>query len=100
LEFWRLNLQHSPLFPTMRHHFQSQPDLAITPIEKIRRPLKGRDDLPPIIGGLQWIWMHPTLKTKIFGLLEAMILTGKQATGRAGMDLWQQADRFGSATSI
>jgi hypothetical protein len=73
----------------MRHHFQTQPDLQITPIEKIRLPLKSRDELPPILAGLQWIWMHPTLKAEIFALLEAKIIAGKQATGRTGMDLWQ-----------
>jgi hypothetical protein len=73
----------------MRHHFQTQPDLQLTPIEKIRLPLKSRDELPPILAGLQWVWMHPTLKAEIFALLEAKILAGKQATGRTGMDLWQ-----------
>jgi len=73
----------------MRYPFQSQPDLQITPIEKIRLPLQSRDELPPILAGLQWIWMHPTLTAEIFALLEAKILVGKQATGRTGMDLWQ-----------
>jgi IS5 family transposase len=73
----------------MRHHFQAQPDLQITPIEKIRLPLKSRDELPPILAGLQWIWMHPTLKAEIFALLAAKILAGKKVTGRTGMDLWQ-----------
>jgi hypothetical protein len=73
----------------MRHHYQAQPDLQITPIEKIRLPLKSRDELPPILAGLQWIWMHPALKAEIFALLEAKIIAGKQATGRTGMDLWQ-----------
>jgi len=73
----------------MRHAFQTQPDLQITPIEKIRLPLKSRDELPPILAGLQWIWTHPTLKAEIFALLEAKILAGKQATGRTGMDFWQ-----------
>jgi hypothetical protein len=73
----------------MRHSFQTQPDLQITPIEKIRLPLKSRDELPPILAGLQWIWMHPPLKAEIFALLEAKILAGKKATGRTGMDLWQ-----------
>jgi len=73
----------------MRHHFQVQPDLQITPIEKIRLPRKSRDELPPILAGLQWIWMHPTLKTELFTLLEAKILAGKKATGRPGLDLWQ-----------
>ncbi len=73
----------------MRHHFQHQPDLQITPIEKIRLPVKSRDELPPILAGLQWVWMHPTLKAEIFALLEAKLLAGKKATGRTGMDLWQ-----------
>src|ERR1035437_8284180 len=73
----------------MRHAFQTQPDLQITPIEKIRLPLTSRDELPPILAGLQWLWMHPTLKGEIFTLLEAKILAGKKATGRIGMDLWQ-----------
>jgi len=73
----------------MRHHFPAQPDLQITPIEKIQLPLRSRDELPPILAGLQWIWTHPTLKAEIFALLETKILEGKKATGRTGMDLWQ-----------
>jgi len=84
-----LNKQHSLSFSTLRHPFQAQTDLQITPIEKIRLPLQSRDELPPILAGLQWIWMHPTLQAEIFALLEAKILAGKQATGRTGMDLWQ-----------
>jgi hypothetical protein len=71
----------------MRQAFQSQPDLQITPIEKIRLPLKSRDKLPPILAGLQWLWMHPTLKAELFARLEAKILAGKKATGRTGMEL-------------
>lgn len=73
----------------MRHPFQAQPDLQIVPIEKIRLPLRSRDELPPILAGLQCLWRHPTLKAEIFGLLEAQLLAGKQAPGRTGMDLWQ-----------
>ena len=73
----------------MRHPYQAQPDLQLTPIEKIRLPLKSRDELPPILAGLQWIWMHPTLKAEILALLEAAVLADKQATGRTGMTLWQ-----------
>lgn len=73
----------------MRQPFQAQPDLHLTPIEKLRLPLKSRDELPPILAGLQWVWMHPKLKAEILALLAAKILAGKQATGRTGMDLWQ-----------
>jgi len=74
---------------TMRQHYSPQPDLHLIPIEKIRLPLKSRDELPPILAGLQWLWMQPALKAEVFALLEAAILAGKQATGRTGMDLWQ-----------
>ena len=47
--FLSLTLQHSLFISAMRHHFQTQPDLQITPIEKIRLPLKSRDELPPIL---------------------------------------------------
>lgn len=87
--FAGISLSEPATFAAMRHHFQTQPDLQITPIEKIRLPLKSRDELPPLLAGLQWVWMHPTLKAEIFALLETKILAGKKATGRIGMDLWQ-----------
>lgn len=73
----------------MRQRYSPQSDLDVVPIEKIVLPLNSRDELPPILAGLKWIWMHPTLKAEIFALLEAKILAGKKATGRTGMDLWQ-----------
>jgi hypothetical protein len=73
----------------MRQRYSPQPDLQVIPIEKIQLPRKSRDELPPILIGLQWIWVHPTLKAAIFALLEAKLLSGKKATGRPGMDLWQ-----------
>src|SRR5882672_1663447 len=73
----------------MRQRFEPAPGLHLTPIEKIVLPLRSRDELPPILAGLQWIWSHPTLKAEIFALLDAKILAGKKATGRTGMDLWQ-----------
>lgn len=73
----------------MRQRFEAQPDLNLTPIEKVIIPLRSRDELPPILAGLQWIWMHPTLKGQILSLLEAKVLANKRATGRMGMDLWQ-----------
>ena len=82
-------LSEPATFTAMRHPFQHEPGLDIIPIEKIRLPLKSRDELPPILAGLQWVWMHPTLKAEILALLEAKILAGKQAPGRTGMDLWQ-----------
>ncbi|MGH7957495.1 MAG: ISNCY family transposase [Opitutaceae bacterium] len=73
----------------MRQRYSPQPDLDMVPIEKIVLPLNSRDELPPILAGLQWIWTQPPLKAEIFALLEAKILAGKKVTGRTGMNLWQ-----------
>jgi transposase, IS5 family len=73
----------------MRQRYCPQADFDVLPIEKIQLPARSRDELPPILAGLQWIWMHPTLKAEIFALLEKRVLAGKKATGRNGMDLWQ-----------
>ena len=73
----------------MRQPFTAQSEFGLVPIEKIVLPIKSRDELPPILAGLQWIWTHPTLKAEILALLEAKILAGKKSTGRTGLDLWQ-----------
>jgi hypothetical protein len=63
-----ISLSELATFATMRQHFQHQPDLQVTPIEKMRLPLQSRDELPPLLAGLQWVWMHPTLKAEILVL--------------------------------
>jgi hypothetical protein len=73
----------------MRQAFEARPELTITPIEKILLPLDSRDELPPILAGLQWLWKHPTLKPEVLRLLQQKVLADKHLTGRPGMDLWQ-----------
>lgn len=73
----------------MRQRFESEPGLQLTPIELVRIPFQSRDELPPMVAGLQWIWCQAALKGEIFALLEQKIMASKKATGRRGMDLWQ-----------
>lgn len=73
----------------MRRRFEVQLALGQTPIEKVVIPLKSRDELPPILAGLQWVFETPAINEQIFALLEEKVLAGKKATGRRGMDLWQ-----------
>jgi hypothetical protein len=73
----------------MRRRFEVQLALGRTPIERVNIPLKSRDELPPILAGLQWVFQTPEVNEKIFALLEAKLMEGKKATGRPGMDLWQ-----------
>ncbi len=69
--------RHASLFPT-RARSSDHTHRKDSPATQ-----KSRDELPPILAGLQWVWTHPTLKAGIFALLE------QQRTGRTGMDLWQ-----------
>ncbi len=72
----------------MRKRFEVQLFLGQTPIEKVVLPLKSRDELPPILAGLQWIYQTPEVSTPVFALLEKKVIAGKKATGRPGLDLW------------
>jgi IS5 family transposase len=69
----------------MRHRFQQQTSLGITPISEIKFPLRSRDELPPVLMGLQHIFITPELNEKVFALLEKKIVEGKKKTGRKGM---------------
>ena len=73
----------------MRKRFEVQLTLGQTPIEKVQLPLKSRDELPPILAGLKWIFLTPEINAQIFALLETKLVAGKKATGRPGVDLWQ-----------
>ncbi len=72
----------------MRKRFEVQLALGKTPIEKVVLPLKSRDELPPILAGLQWIFATPEINSQIFDLLEQRVVGYKKTTGRPGLDLW------------
>jgi len=73
----------------MRRRFDVQLALGLTPIERVSIPLKSRDELPPILAGLQWIFQTPEINEAVFSLLESKWVVGRKATGRPGLDLWQ-----------
>ncbi len=72
----------------MRQRFDQQLSIGIQPISEVALPLKSRDELPPILRGLQYIFTTCSLNEKVFELLEEKICKGKKKTGRKGMDLW------------
>lgn len=73
----------------MRKRFDVQIGLGQTPIEKVEIPTKSRDELPPVLAGLQWIFRTPEVHEEVFELLEEKVIGDKKRTGRPGMDLWQ-----------
>ena len=73
----------------MRQKFEQQLSLGVVPITEVRISLKSRDELPPVLAGLQYIFSNPDLNEKVFDLLEKKVCGGKKKTGRKGMDLWE-----------
>ncbi len=72
----------------MRQRFEQQMNLRTVAISDVKFPLKSRDELPPVLMALKYIFVTPELNEKVFALLEKKICSGKKKTGRKGMDLW------------
>jgi hypothetical protein len=72
----------------MRQRFEQQMNLRTVAIADVKFPLKSRDELPPVLKALQYVFITPELNEKVFQLLEQKICKGKKQTGRKGMDLW------------
>jgi hypothetical protein len=57
----------------MRRVENPQLKLGELPIANIKFDLKSRDDVPPLLMGLQYIYTHPELRGKVFSMLEKVI---------------------------
>ena len=74
----------------MRKRFEQQMTLGRLPIGETEIPTDKRSGaLPELCAALKKIFITPKWNEKIFEILEAKIMEGKQQTGRPGMDLWQ-----------
>lgn len=71
----------------MRKRFEIQLELNATPIEEIEIPTKSRDELPPVIRALQYIYVTPEINEKVFSVIEKRIPASKE--GRPGLSLWE-----------
>ena len=72
----------------MCQRFEQQMNLRTVAIADIKFPLKSRDELPPVLRALQYVFITPELNEEVFSILEKKIVAGKKKTGRRGMDLW------------
>jgi len=73
----------------MRKRFEQQMELGVKPISETPVRSKSRDDIPALIKSLLTIYTTPSYNEQIFSILEEKILSGKKATGRPGLTLWQ-----------
>jgi hypothetical protein len=71
----------------MRKRFEAQLTLGSIPIDEIVIPTKSRDEFPPFLRAMQYVYSNKELSERIFNILESSICT-KLPTGRPGMDLW------------
>ena len=71
----------------MRKRFEAQLTLGSTPIEQIQFPTKSRDEFPPFLRAMQYIYCNKEVSEQVYSLLES-IISVKKPTGRPGMDLW------------
>jgi len=84
----------------MRSVLKPQMSLGEMAIGKIKLDLKSRDDIPPILAGLQYIYITPALRDAVFTILQQVIPKKKDESGssdqpvssslgRPGMDQWK-----------
>ena len=73
----------------MRQRLELQLALGAIPIERVEIPTGTRDELPPTLAALQWVFTTPQVSSEIFQLLEKRLLGNDRSKGRPGMELWQ-----------
>ena len=73
----------------MRDIQATQAQLGELPIADIELDMKSRDDIPQLLRGLQYLYMHVELREAVFSLLKAHIQPNtSNDNGRPGMSLW------------
>lgn len=73
----------------MRHRFDQQLSLGITPIQDTVISHKSKGSLTELLAALLTIYMTPEYNERIFQIMDKYITAGKNKTGRTGMPLWQ-----------
>jgi len=58
-------------------------------IAKIKFDLESRDEIPKLLMGLQYIYITPLIREKVFNLLKQIVPKKSHRIGRRGMDLWK-----------
>jgi len=71
----------------MRKRFEIQHELGVRSIEEIEIPTKSRDELPPVLMALQYIFVTQEISEEVFEILEQQIELKKM--GRMGLSLWE-----------
>ncbi|HUX61687.1 MAG TPA: hypothetical protein VMV32_10290 [Ignavibacteriaceae bacterium] len=71
----------------MRKRFEIQLEIGATPIKEIEITKRSRDELPPLLEALQYIYITSEINEKVFNVIEKRVRTTKE--GRPGLSLWE-----------
>jgi len=79
----------------VRIAYQSQHRFDSSPIANLSLNIECRDEVIPILVGLQHLYTDSTLRNKVVKLVAADLSEGsRRDVGRPGMDDWQDSDGF------
>jgi len=73
----------------MRKKYEPQLSIDIIPIPEVKIPDNSRDELPPVLKGLQYIYCNAAIRDEIFQYLEVLVFPENNHTGRPGISLWE-----------
>ena len=74
----------------MRKAIAPQTKIGEVDISRIEFDLRSRDEIPKLLMGLQYIYIIPEIRKRVFRVLEEIIPEGIDPdSGRPGMDLWK-----------
>jgi hypothetical protein len=65
----------------MRKRFEQQTELGIIPIPEVKITTKSRHQLPPLLVGLQYIFVTPDLNEEVFSILSKKYWKAKKRPG-------------------
>ena len=68
----------------MRQRFEQQINLRTVAVADVKFSLKIRDELPPVLMALQYIFVTPALNEQVFELMEKKICSGKKRLAEKG----------------
>jgi IS5 family transposase len=67
---------------------QTRKPLEEMQIDQVKLELNSRDDIPQVLGGLQYIFLNPILLEQVLKILEGLFPKIDLSNGRPGMDRW------------
>lgn len=73
----------------MRQKFIQQKSIGAVAISEVKIPNITRDELPPVLKGLQYIFITPEINKKVFKILSKSVDNVNLNKGRRGMNLWE-----------